>query len=94
MRGLEVMGGLPSERWLFWQTDIDGSGALDRKELSARLRQPRADGGYGYDEYQVDDFFREADADDNGLIDKVGILESQIFLSMAWRLGVMASFLH
>ena len=57
-----------------WQTDIDGSGALDRRELSARLRQKKADGGYGYDEYQVDDFFREADADGNGSIDKVGTM--------------------
>lgn len=55
-----------------WQTDVDGSGALDRRELLARLRQKKVDGGYGYDEYQVDDFFREADADGNGSIDKVG----------------------
>jgi Ca2+-binding EF-hand superfamily protein len=58
-------------RLIFDQIDLDQSGELDRKELMSRLRLPKTVGGWGFEEYQVDDFISDADSDRNGSVDRV-----------------------
>ena len=54
---------------IFDQIDVDKSNSLERNELMGRLRLPPPE-GWGFAEFQVDDFIKAADADNNNSIDR------------------------
>ena len=54
---------------IFDQIDVDASKSLERNELLGRMRLPPPE-GWGFAEFQVDDFIRYADADNSGSVDR------------------------